>query len=54
MATAYAASLLSLLHAILVAYFSGYALGELHGKEHMETVDLGANAAKSTIDSKGL
>ena len=53
-AAAYTAGLLSSTQAILVAYFRGYAVGQLRTKGAMMAAGLGPEAAKLLIESKGL
>lgn len=53
-AAAYTAGLLSSTEAILVAYFRGYAVGQLRTKGAMMAAGLRPEAAKLLIESKGL
>ena len=53
-AAAYAAGLLSFSQAMLVAYFRGYAVGELRSKGAMMAAGLGPEPAKQLIETKGL
>ena len=53
-AAAYAAGFLSASQAILVAYFRGYAVGELHTQGAMLAAGLSPESAQSLIESKGL
>lgn len=53
-AAAYTAGLLSSTEAILVAYFRGYAVGQLRTKGAMMAAGLGSEAAKLLIESKEL
>ncbi|KAI2618197.1 polyketide synthase [Hypoxylon sp. NC1633] len=53
-AAAYAAGLLSFSQAMLVAYFRGYAVGELRSQGAMMAAGLGAEPAKALIEGKGL
>lgn len=53
-AAAYAADLLSSSEAILVAYFRGYAVGELHTQGNMAAAGISPESAKSLIESNGL
>jgi acyl transferase domain-containing protein/NADPH:quinone reductase-like Zn-dependent oxidoreductase/NADP-dependent 3-hydroxy acid dehydrogenase YdfG len=54
MAAAYAAGLLTSSQAILVAYFRGYAVGELRSKGRMMAAGSGPDEAKALIEAKGL
>ncbi|KAK7972186.1 hypothetical protein PG988_006320 [Apiospora saccharicola] len=51
---AYAAGLLTATQAILVAYFRGFAVGELRSEGCMMAAGLSAAAAQSLIEEKGL
>ncbi|KAK7906576.1 hypothetical protein PG985_016313 [Apiospora marii] len=51
---AYAAGLLTATQAILVAYFRGFAVGELRSKGCMMAAGLGPAAAQALIQEKGL
>ena len=53
-AAAYAAGFLSASQAILVAYFRGYAVGELRTQGAMMAAGLSPESAQSLIESKGL
>lgn len=53
-AAAYTAGLLSSTEAILVAYFRGYAVGQLRTEGAMMAAGIGFEAAKLMIESKGL
>ena len=53
-AAAYAAGFLSSSQAILVAYFRGYAVGELRTQGAMMAAGLSPGSAQSLIESKGL
>lgn len=53
-AAAYAAGFLSASQAILVAYFRGYAVGQLRTKGAMMAAGLGFETAQALIESKGL
>lgn len=51
---AYAAGLINSSQAILIAYFRGYAVGELKSKGRMMAAGLDAESAQSLIQDKGL
>ncbi|KAK6210523.1 hypothetical protein LQW54_006131 [Pestalotiopsis sp. IQ-011] len=53
-AAAYAAGLISSSQAILVAYFRGYAVGELRSQGAMMAAGIGPEPANALIESKGL
>lgn len=53
-AAAYAAGFLSASQAILVAYFRGYAVGELRTQGAMMAAGMSPGSAQSLIESKGL
>lgn len=53
-AAAYAAGLLTASQAILVAYYRGYAVGELKSKGQMMAAGLGPEPAQALIEEKGL